>query len=57
LAPRFQAKELAANLRLEARAVLALNHPNITALYNICSDNDSEFLVMEPARSQLLKAE
>ena len=55
--PRFQAKEMAANLRLEARAVLVLNHANITALYNICPDNDSEFLVMEPTRSRLLKVE
>ena len=31
----------------EARAISSLNHPNICALYDIGSENDSEYLVME----------
>jgi serine/threonine protein kinase len=31
----------------EARAVSALNHPHIAALYEICSENGTEFLVLE----------
>lgn len=30
----------------EARAVSALNHPNILALHDICSEDGSEFLVI-----------
>lgn len=31
----------------EARTASALNHPNIVALYDICTDKDVDFLVME----------
>ncbi len=31
----------------EARAASALNHPNIVALHDVCSDSGCEFLVME----------
>jgi serine/threonine protein kinase len=39
----------------EARAVSALNHPNILALYDICSENGSDFLVMELVRGKTLE--
>ena len=38
----------------EARAVSALNHPNIVALYDICSENGNEFLVIELVRGKTL---
>jgi eukaryotic-like serine/threonine-protein kinase len=38
----------------EARSVSALNHPNIVGLYDICSDNGSQFLVMELVRGKAL---
>jgi serine/threonine protein kinase len=39
-------------LLLEARTASALNHPNIVALYDISSDNGSDFLVMELVRGK-----
>jgi Tol biopolymer transport system component/tRNA A-37 threonylcarbamoyl transferase component Bud32 len=38
----------------EARAAAALNHPNILGLYDICSENGNEFLVMELVRGKTL---
>lgn len=38
----------------EARAVSALNHPNIVTLHDICSENGAEFLVMELVRGKTL---
>src|SRR5690349_62083 len=38
----------------EARAVSALNHPNILSLYDICAENGSEFLVTELIRGKTL---
>ncbi|HEX7361547.1 MAG TPA: protein kinase [Bryobacteraceae bacterium] len=43
-----------ARLLHEARAVSALNHPNILGLYDIGSENGSEFLVMELVRGKTL---
>ena len=39
----------------EARAASALNHPNIVALYDICSDKNIDFLVMEYVAGKTLK--
>ena len=39
----------------EARAASSLNHPNIVALYDICTENSTEFLVMEFVEGQTLK--
>ncbi len=53
---RFQARnDGRERLLQEARAVSALNHPNILALYDICSENGSEFLVMELIRGKTLE--
>jgi serine/threonine protein kinase len=38
----------------EARAASALNHPNIVALYDISTENGSDFLVMELVRGKTL---
>ncbi len=43
-----------ARLLQEARAVSALNHPNVLALHDICSENGTEFLVMELVRGKTL---
>ena len=43
-----------ARLLQEARAVSALNHPNILALHDICSEKGTEFLVMELVRGKTL---
>ncbi len=39
----------------EARAASALNHPNIVSLYDISSEEGSDFLVMELVRGQTLE--
>jgi serine/threonine protein kinase len=55
LGPRFATKAGASQRLLEeARAASALNHPNIVALHDICSENGSEFLVMELVRGKTL---
>jgi serine/threonine protein kinase len=41
---------------LEARAVSALNHPNIVAIYDISSQNQIDFLVMEYVSGETLKS-
>jgi len=55
LGARLQAKgDGHARLLQEARAVSALNHPNILALHDICSENGNAFLVMELVRGKTL---
>jgi eukaryotic-like serine/threonine-protein kinase len=55
LGPRFVTRPEASHRLLEeARAASALNHPNIVALYDICSENSNEFLVMELVRGKTL---
>src|SRR5437879_10908472 len=39
----------------EARAVSALNHPNIVVLHDISSDGGTDFMVMEYVRGETLK--
>jgi tetratricopeptide (TPR) repeat protein len=55
LLPRELSLDPASKLRFlrEARAVSALNHPNIVVLYDISAHQDTDFLVMEyvPGRS------
>ncbi len=61
VAIKLLARELTANLayRLrflqEARAVSALNHPNIVVLYDISSHDGADFLVMEYVAGRSLK--
>jgi serine/threonine-protein kinase len=47
--PRASAGDFSTRRRFlnEARTASALNHPNIVALYDICTDEDIDFLVME----------
>jgi len=55
--PRETADDSALRRRFlnEARAASALNHPNIVALYDICTDQDTDFLVMEFVAGETLK--
>jgi eukaryotic-like serine/threonine-protein kinase len=55
--PQNMAGDAASKRRFlkEARAASALNHPNIVAVYDICSDNNIDFLVMEYLDGQTLK--
>ena len=39
----------------EARAVSELNHPHICALYDICHEQEMDFLVMEYLEGETLK--
>jgi serine/threonine protein kinase/tetratricopeptide (TPR) repeat protein len=57
LLPRETANDSALRRRFlnEARAASALNHPNIVALYDICTDKDIDFLVMEFVDGETLK--
>jgi eukaryotic-like serine/threonine-protein kinase len=43
-------------VRREARATSALDHPNICQLYDICTDGDLDFLVMEYIEGETLAA-
>jgi eukaryotic-like serine/threonine-protein kinase len=55
LGPRFVTRPGASRRLLqEARAASALNHQNIVALHDICSENGNEFLVMELVRGKTL---
>jgi serine/threonine protein kinase/tetratricopeptide (TPR) repeat protein len=49
LLPRSVAEDTASRRRFlnEARAASALNHPNIVSMYDICTDQNVDFLVME----------
>ena len=55
--PRETAEDSALRRRFlnEARAASALNHPNIVALYDICTDREVDFLVMEYVDGRTLK--
>ena len=55
--PRETAEDSALRRRFlnEARAASALNHPNIVALYDICTDKNVDFLVMEFVDGRTLK--
>jgi TolB-like protein/tetratricopeptide (TPR) repeat protein len=57
LLPRATSDDLASRRRFlnEARAASALNHPNIVALYDICTDKNVDFLVMELIVGRTLK--
>jgi serine/threonine protein kinase len=43
-----------ARFEREARAISALSHPNICALYDVGRDGDTEYLVMEYLEGQTL---
>jgi serine/threonine protein kinase/tetratricopeptide (TPR) repeat protein len=55
--PREAAGDMTWKRRLlnEARSASALNHPNIVALYDICSEQNTDFLVMEFIDGRTLK--
>ncbi len=55
--PRETASDSALRRRFlnEARAASALNHPNIVAIHDICTDNGVDFLVMEYVDGENLK--
>ena len=55
--PRETAADSALRRRFlnEARAASALNHPNIVAIHDICTDNNVDFLVMEYVDGENLK--
>jgi serine/threonine protein kinase len=55
--PREATNDTSRRRRLlnEARAASALNHPNIVALYDICTEADRDFLVMELVEGRTLK--
>src|SRR6201984_1853611 len=46
--------ELKQRLEREARAISALNHPNICHLYDIGSENGTDYLVMEILEGETL---
>ena len=57
LLPRETADDSSLKRRFlnEARAASALNHPNIVSLYDICTHDDVDFLVMEFIDGKTLK--
>ena len=48
--------DAAASLEREGRAVAALNHPHVCALYDVGQDSGTAFLVMEYVRGETLSA-
>src|SRR5262245_33631503 len=54
-AERAQDQDARARFDREARAIAALNHPNICALYDVGHDAGHDFLVMELLEGETLQ--